>query len=165
MRMKEADPAGQPRAARYLERRVEEKGLRPRFAAAIIAAAWLVAIVVFGIVQHLVDPATFDNAWLGMWWATQTVTTVGYGDTVPDETSGQLIAVVLMVGGLSLFAVVTGTITSVFVSRAQSDARNESDDQLRRRLDQLDSQLKSLREQLARPSGGPGSPPTGPDPG
>lgn len=165
MRMNEDDPAGKPPAARYLERRVEEKGLRPRFAATIIAAVWLVAIVVFGIVQHLVDPDTFDNAWLGMWWATQTVTTVGYGDTVPDQTSGQLIAVVLMVGGLSLFAVVTGTITSVFVSRAQSDARSESDDQLRRRLDHLDSQLESLREQLARPGGGNASPPSGQDPG
>ena len=58
-----------------------------------------------------------------MWWATQTVTTVGYGDVVPDSAGGQLIAVVLMVGGLSFFAVVTGVITSVFDGPRRSDAR------------------------------------------
>jgi voltage-gated potassium channel len=84
------------------------------FAAAVIAVLWLIAIVVFGILEHLVDPHTFDNVWLGMWRATQNVTTVGYGDTVPQQADGQLIATVLMIGGLSLFAVVTGTITSVF---------------------------------------------------
>ena len=33
--------------------------------------------------ERLVDPHTFDNIWLGMWWAIQTVATVGYGDVVP----------------------------------------------------------------------------------
>ena len=43
-----------------------------------------VAIVIFGVVERLVDPDTFDTVWDGMWWATQTVTTVGYGDVVPQ---------------------------------------------------------------------------------
>ena len=58
--------------------------------------------------QRLVDPNTFDNVWLGMWWALQTVTTVGYGDVVPVSTAGKLIASFMMLGGLSLLAVVTG---------------------------------------------------------
>ena len=68
-----------------------------------------------------------------MWWATQTVTTVGYGDVVPDSAGGQLIAVVLMVGGLSFFAVVTGVITSVFVTRAQAERRAQEADPVARR--------------------------------
>ena len=106
------EPPGKTGLAHYVERRVERTGLRPRFAASIIAACWLAAIVVFGIAEHLVNPETFDTVWLGMWWATQTVTTVGYGDLVPDSAGGQLIAVVLMIGGLSFFAVVT-TVMSI----------------------------------------------------
>ena len=76
-------------------------------------------MVVFSVVERLVDPGTFDTVWLSMWWAIQTVTTVGYGDVVPGTTAGKVIASFLMLGGLSLFAVVTGAITSVFVAQAQ----------------------------------------------
>ncbi len=108
-----------------IAQRVEKKGLRPRLAAAVIATVWLVAIVVFGIVEHLLDRQSFESVWDGMWWATQTVTTVGYGDVVPDEGAGRMIASVLMIGGLSLFAVVTGAITSAFVAHAQAETRAE----------------------------------------
>jgi voltage-gated potassium channel len=103
--------ANQPRSqhpAEWVQKRVERKGLRPRFAAYVIVALWSFAIVVFGVIEHLVDPETFDSVWLGMWWAMQTVTTVGYGDVVPEQTAGKVIAAFLMLGGLSLFAVVTG---------------------------------------------------------
>jgi voltage-gated potassium channel len=68
----------EPIGARYL-RRVEKKGLKPRYAASLIAVLWLIAIVVFGIAEHLIDKDSFNTVWQGMWWATQTVTTVGYG--------------------------------------------------------------------------------------
>ncbi len=71
-------------AERIVERRIARRGLRPRVAASVIAVIWLAAIAVFGVIEHLVDPKSFDNVWLGMWWATQTVTTVGYGDVVPE---------------------------------------------------------------------------------
>src|SRR4051794_22565808 len=101
-------------AERVVARRIEKKGLRPRLAAAAIAALWVVTIVVFGVIERLIDPNSFSAIWQGMWWATQTVTTVGYGDVVPDQTAGKIVATILMVGGLSFFAVVTGSITSLF---------------------------------------------------
>ncbi len=150
---------------RRVERQVERKGLRPRIAASVIALAWIGAIIVFGIVEHLVDPDNFDTIWLGMWWATQTVTTVGYGDIVPDQVAGRLIAVVLMIGGLSLFSVITGVITSAFVSRAQARqaaeagpsvadragvARTGASDSLEPKLDQVVAELQEVRDQLSR---------------
>ncbi len=117
----------------------------------MIALLWLAAIVVFGILVRLVDPDSFDNVWLGMWWATQTVTTVGYGDYVPEQTAGQIIGVVLMVGGLSFFAVITGVITSSFVAAAQARRRQRSDDPVLQRLDSMAAELKALRSELRPP--------------
>jgi voltage-gated potassium channel len=141
-----ADPQEQEEhwPARLIARRVEKKGLRPRVAASIIAVLWLIAVVVFGIVEHLIDPETFDNVWLGMWWATQTVTTVGYGDVVPTDTAGMLIATVLMIGGLSLFAVVTGFITSAFVARAQAATRRADDDSVMAKLIEIEARLAAI---------------------
>jgi voltage-gated potassium channel len=146
----------QHRLGRYVERRVEAKGrLTPRLAAGLVAAFWLVAIVVFGIVERLVDPETFDSIWLGMWWALQTVTTVGYGDVVPESTAGKLIASFLLLGGLSLFGVITGAITSLFVAQAQVSQRMRADldDSVMDRLDELGAQLESLRQEISGRSG------------
>lgn len=137
-----------------LERRVQERirrrGLRPGIAASVIVAFWAVGIVVFGVVMRLIDPDTFDNVWIAMWWAIQTVTTVGYGDIVPGQTGGKVIASFLMLGGLSLFAVVTGAITSAFVAEAQAQRRGREEDPVMIRLEQMSAQLEGMQAELAR---------------
>jgi len=144
------DDSGTTLGSKLLERRIAKKGLRPRVAAAVIATLWLIAIVAFGIAEHLIDSSTFNTVWSGMWWATQTVTTVGYGDIVPKDWVGQLIAVILMVGGLSLFAVVTGTITSAFVTAAQAKSGSEAEAGLEEKVDRLTAEIAALREQIGR---------------
>ncbi|MGA8927686.1 MAG: potassium channel family protein [Solirubrobacterales bacterium] len=105
-------------------------------------------MVVFGVVERLIDPDTFPSIWLGIWWATQTVTTVGYGDVVPQQTAGKVIAVSLMLGGLSFLAVLTGAITSAFVTRAQAESQDESAEEMMERLEDLSSQLEAIRADL-----------------
>jgi hypothetical protein len=72
------------------------------------------------------------------------VTTVGYGDVVPTDTAGMLIATVLMIGGLSLFAVVTGFITSAFVARAQAATRGAGDDPVMVKLIEIEARLAAI---------------------
>ena len=124
------------------------EGLRPRDAAYLIGTFWAAAVVVFGVVERLIDPKTFHSVWLGMWWAIETVTTVGYGDVVPNQTAGKAIAGVLMLGGLSLIAVVTAAITSGFVSRAEARRTATGDDPVMQKLDQLGVELRAVRAEL-----------------
>jgi voltage-gated potassium channel Kch len=138
------------RSGRWLATRVQRKGLRPRFAAYAIVSFWAVAIIVFGVLERLVDPETYDNVWLAMWWGIQTVTTVGYGDVVPGQTAGKVLAAFLMIGGLSLLAVVTAAITSGFVSRAEADRRAAGEDPVMQQLKQLTAELGDLRADFAR---------------
>ena len=131
-----------------MTRRIERRGLRPRDAAYVIVALWTFWIVVFGVIEHLVDPDTFDSVWLGMWWGMQTVTTVGYGDIVPQDTVGKVIGAFLMLGGLSLLAVVTGAITSAFVTRAEAETREAGDDPVMERLKDVSAQLEEIKAEL-----------------
>jgi voltage-gated potassium channel len=133
-----------------MERRVEQKGLRPREAAYLLGALWALAVVVFGVLEWVVDPKTFHSVWLGIWWAVETVTTVGYGDIIPRQTVGKLMAGFLMLGGLSLIAVVTAAITSGFVSRVQAQARHAAHDPLMLKLDRLAVQLQEVNDELAQ---------------
>ena len=134
---------------RRLDSHIQRRGLRPRYAAYVIIVAWAVGVVVFGVVERIVDPGTFDSVWLGMWWAIQTVTTVGYGDVVPGSTGGKVVATFLMLGGLSLFAVVTGAITSAFVAQRQKDMM-DGDDPVAQRLDLMTAKLDDLQADVAR---------------
>jgi voltage-gated potassium channel len=149
------------RSDRWLEKRIERKGLRPRDAAYLIAAFWVIAVVVFGVVERLVDPKTFHSVWLGMWWAVETVTTVGYGDIVPNQTAGKVIAAFLMLGGLSLIAVVTAAITSGFVSRSEAQRRAAGEDPVMQKLGEMAAELREVKaklDQLRPPAGAEGSP-------
>jgi voltage-gated potassium channel len=139
-----------PRFGHAIQQRLQRNVLRPRIAASLIVALWAVGVVVFGVVERLVNPETFDNVWLAMWWALQTVTTVGYGDVVPGDTAGKVMASFLMLGGLSLYAVVTGAITSAFVAEAQARRRAGTEDPATRRLEDITAQLEAIRAELAR---------------
>jgi len=146
MRMETQSPGR--RSERWLDKRIERKGLRPRDAAYLIGAFWALAVVAFGVVERLVDPKTFHNVWLGMWWAIETVTTVGYGDIVPNQTAGKIIASFLMLGGLSLLSVVTAAITSGFVSRAEDHRRAAGEDPVMEKLEEVSAELRAVKAEL-----------------
>jgi voltage-gated potassium channel Kch len=134
----------------WLDRKERGRGLRPRDAAYLIVAVWLVAVVIFGIVEHLLDDQTFPTVWLGMWWALQTVTTVGYGDVVPQDSVGRAIASFLLLGGLALLSVVTATITSGFVARAQRETPSDVEAALLAEIRELRARVDELGERRER---------------
>jgi voltage-gated potassium channel len=55
--------------------------------------------------------------WKAAWWAIVTLTTVGYGDVVPETTWGRIVGAGLMFGGLLMLSLLTATIASVFIER------------------------------------------------
>jgi len=77
-----------------------------------------------------------------LWWASTTVTTVGYGDLHPVTGPGRLVAVALMVGGITLLGLVTATLASWIVERvAEEDTANEAATR---------AQIEELREEIRR---------------
>jgi voltage-gated potassium channel len=80
-----------------------------------------------------------------LWWAIVTVTTVGYGDRYPTTEGGRVVAVVLMLLGISLIGVLTATIASVFV-KEHTDASKE---EFKKGHADLGQQLSVISERLA----------------
>src|SRR6187397_2062277 len=92
-----------------------------RNAAGVIVIATTAVVVGAGILISVLASEEYPDVWVGMWWALQTVTTVGYGDVAPAHVAGRLVGAVVMLQGIALLAIVTAVITSTFVARASRD--------------------------------------------
>lgn len=93
--------------------------LSARRAMRVMVAATTLTVLVGGVVIRAVDARSIPNVGVGMWWALQTVTTVGYGDVVPGTAIGRLIGSMIMLESIAFLAIVTAWVTSSFVRRAQ----------------------------------------------
>jgi voltage-gated potassium channel len=108
------------RVDHWLDRRLS-KATRPRQAAALIAVVTTVITVAAGLLMTLLDHRNFPSVGVGLWWAVQTVTTVGYGDYVPQNVVGRVVAALVMLGGIGFVTVITAAITSGFVARSRDE--------------------------------------------
>jgi voltage-gated potassium channel Kch len=125
-----------------------------RGAAAVIVAATALIVVLGGVLIRVLDHKEYPDIWLGMWWALQTVTTVGYGDVTPKDASGRIVGAFVMLEGIAFLAIVTAAITSTFVARAAMESEAAEDSDARRvadRLDQLDARLDRIESLLREP--------------
>jgi voltage-gated potassium channel len=67
--------------------------------------------------EHRTSTTDVKDILDAFWWSLVTITTVGYGDTVPRTTMGRVIAMVTMITGIFLLSIITATIASVFVGK------------------------------------------------
>jgi voltage-gated potassium channel len=81
------------------------------------------------------------------WWAIQTVSTVGYGDTVPETGGGRTVAAMLMLVGIAVVPAVTSIVVAVLVGRAQErvGANRERHAEILERLERLEKALGERR--------------------
>ena len=135
-----APPPPHPRAVKVLVR----KPLTVRRAARIIASVTVSVTIVAAVVIHFTDPKNFPNIGDSLWWAIQTVTTVGYGDLVPTSASGRLVAALVMLVGIGFLTVVTAVITSTFVESARRRIDGGAGDALSAKLDQISARLEVI---------------------
>jgi voltage-gated potassium channel len=99
-----------------------------------------------GVAAWFLSPEGFDGLGDSLWWGAQTVTTVGYGDVVPETAGGRIIGVIVMMFGVAAVSVITALVTAVFITYheeriGRSAARHE---ELRAALERIEQRLEAL---------------------
>ena len=135
------------RIEQRLTRRLASLTLR-KAVGLIVTTATLLALTA-AVLERLIDPA-FDTLPQALWFAVTTVSTVGYGDYVPESGAGRIVAAALMLMGLALIPMITSVVVSILASQRSREAREEELRQLTLILERLDSLERRVTEQGPR---------------
>lgn len=72
----------------------------------------VIYILISALVVFNVEPETFNNFFDAVYWATVSLTTVGYGDIYPVSTAGKIVTMISSLFGIAIVALPAGIITA-----------------------------------------------------
>jgi voltage-gated potassium channel len=138
-----------------IERREERRrrrffGLTPRAALGWIAVAALAVATLGALLTFLLDRGAFDSFWDALWWSVVTVGTVGYGDVVPTNGAGRIVASIMIIFTMAFFPILTGVVTAGLIDRGQSEATRSAEGKAAERQAELVRMLRSIDDRLTR---------------
>jgi voltage-gated potassium channel len=136
-------PVARARAVKMLTR----KPLTVARATQLIVIVTLIVTVGGGVAIWLLDHKEFSDLGTSLWWAVQTVTTVGYGDVVPHATVGRVIGTLVMLTGIGFIAVMTAAVTASLIEQARR-RQSASDHDSSLQLDRIETRLGAIESAL-----------------
>ena len=110
--------------------------------------------VVLGGALFSVIPGEPDADWFdGVWWAIVTLTTVGYGDYSPESFLGRWLGALVMAGGISAVAILTGLLADEIREARihDKDETPELDDDIEHVMSILSDELLKLQAKVSHP--------------
>ena len=137
-------------ALRLGRRYFRELGRHVFFAIGLMTAF---LVVLGGSLMPLLDPETFEDFGDGVWWVMVTLSTVGYGDMVPQTEAGRTLGLVYVAIAVIWLSLISASIAAFLVGlkmEATSEDEERIDTRILHRLDRIEAMLE--REQDARRS-------------
>ncbi len=153
----ESESGGPPEKVPITARLLLHESFTARRAAGTIAAFTVLITVAGGILERVIDHQEFPTIGRGLWFALQTVTTVGYGDVTPKQADGRFIAAVVMLAGIGFLAVITASVTASLIESSRRRFAAQSEVDMKRHLDEVNKRLARIEAALEQPA--PPSPP------
>lgn len=95
---------------------------KPLFTVGLLAIGYVLisALVIFNA-----EPETFDTFFDAVYWATVSLTTMGYGDIYPVTTIGRIITMISSAFGIAIIALPSGIITAGLMEEINNKEKNE----------------------------------------
>lgn len=100
----------------------------------------LLIILVSTLAVYLFDPS-INNILDSLWFVLSTITTVGYGDVLPNSNIGRILGLIILTLGVFIFSAVTGSMTSYFTKKIFSKENFN--------ITENDENIKILKEDLS----------------
>ena len=86
-----------------------------------VAAMAIAYVLVSALVVYNIEPESFETFFDAIYWATVSLTTVGYGDIYPVTTIGRIVTMVSSVFGIAIVALPSGVITAGYLEEVSKE--------------------------------------------
>jgi voltage-gated potassium channel len=118
-----------------------------------IVGVMIVTTGLAAVAVRVLSPKSFASFGDALWWASTTVTTIGYGDVVPGTSGGRVVAVPVMFLSVATISFATAVITAAFVGYQQRrlTGAEERHQVLLERLARIEEKLDALEPHDVRP--------------
>ncbi len=78
-------------------------------------------VLISALVIYNVEPESFNTFFDAIYWATISLTTVGYGDIYPITTVGRIVTMISSVFGIAIIALPSGVITAGYLAEVNKN--------------------------------------------
>ena len=78
-------------------------------------------MLISALVIYNVEPESFNTFFDAIYWATISLTTVGYGDIYPVTVIGRIVTMISSVFGIAIIALPSGVITAGYLAEVNKD--------------------------------------------
>jgi hypothetical protein len=129
--------------------------LRRRLVTYLVLTAFVLLLAGGGFAAF--ESRQVSTYWEGLWWALSLMSTVGFVGEAPESPVGRLLSSVLMVSGFALMALVTASVSSLFVREEQlpeEQAEERFEAEALRLLADLARRLEAIEAAVAPPDQG-----------
>jgi voltage-gated potassium channel len=92
----------------------------------ILLILLVVAASLMYYAEHDAQPKVFSSIPAAMWWAAATLTTVGYGDAYPITAIGKIMAAIIAMLGIGMFALPTGILGAAFLEDLDRNKKSQT---------------------------------------
>ncbi|MGG4489945.1 potassium channel family protein [Metabacillus idriensis] len=86
----------------------------------------MLIVLLFGQVISLIEPEVFPTVFDGIWWALVTVSTVGFGDYVPETVAGRFVGMVLILIGAGFVTTYFATLSAAAFQKQHSYLKGDT---------------------------------------
>lgn len=84
-------------------------------------------VLISALVILNVEPDSFNNFFDAVYWATVSLTTMGYGDIYPVTTIGRVVTMISSIFGIAIVALPAGIITAGYLSEIEKEKASDPD--------------------------------------
>ena len=84
-------------------------------------------IIISALIIFNIEGDSFETFFDAIYWATVSLTTVGYGDIYPITTAGRIITMISSIFGIAIVALPAGIITAGYMD-ALNDSKENNDE-------------------------------------
>lgn len=113
-----------------------------------LAAVTATVTMLAALAVRLLARGEFGTFGESIWWAAQTVTTVGYGDVIPSTAFSKVIAVLVMFFGIATLSLTTAVVTSIVMSSSHERSAAPGEDPYMEALGRIERRLEELEQRL-----------------